>query len=166
MRRPTQNKMPALQRGRSVIQSSALFLVIVLAINSAGPALHALEIPENDRVESAEQRKAARVKAEVTRRGVGHTARVRVKLRDKHELKGHVIQIDEDSFQMVVDPDGLDAQSPRDRMITIRYSDVEKVHGPRSRAASVAIGVGLTVAAIAALALIVVAEVYKHNHCY
>jgi small nuclear ribonucleoprotein (snRNP)-like protein len=166
MRNRTKTRMAAAQRGRTTIQSFAVVLVIVLAFNSVGPAQQALEPPKNDPLESAEQLKATKTKAEVTRRGVGHKARVRVKLRDKHELKGRITQIDEDSFQVLVDQDGLDTQSAQARLITIRYTEVEKVRGPRSRAASVAIGMGLTVAALAILAAIVVVEVYRHDHCY
>ena len=166
MRSQTKKRVRAIQRRRATVPPAAILLMIVLVFNTASPAQHALDIPENDPVQSAEQRKVAKVKGEVTKRGVGRQARVRVKLRDKHELKGHIIQIDEDSFQMVVDQDGLDAQSPQDRMITIRYSEVEKVRGPRSRAASIAIGVGMTIATIAALAVIVYAEIHKHDHCY
>jgi hypothetical protein len=145
---------------------TALLLVIVIAFNGADPALHALEPPENESVQSAERRKAANVKAAVTKRGVGRQAGVRVKLRGKHELKGHITQIDEDSFQMLVDQGGLDAQSARDRLITIRYSEVEKIRGPRSPAATIAIDVGLGVVLVVVLAVIVVAEVYKHDHRY
>jgi small nuclear ribonucleoprotein (snRNP)-like protein len=148
---------------RTTIQISAFVLAIVVVFNSARPALLALELPEGVPAESAEQKKAARAKVEVTRRGVGHKARVRVKLQDKHELKGVITHIDEDSFQVLVDADGLDPQSAQDRLITIRYSEVEKVRGPRSRAASIAIGVGMTIATIAALAVIVYAEIHKHD---
>jgi hypothetical protein len=143
-----------------------LVLAIVLVFNSAVPAVHALEPPDNDPVGSSEQTKAARAKAEVTRRGAGAKARVRVKLRDKHEVKGHITQIADDSFQVLADQDGPDAQSAQERLITIRYAEVEKVRGPRSRVTSVAIGVGLTVVALALLAAIVVVEVSRHDHCY
>ena len=151
---------------RTTIQISAFVLAIVVVFNHARPALLALELPEGVPAESAEQKKAARAKVEVTRRGVGYKARVRVKLQDKHELKGVITHIDEDSFRVLVDADGLDPQSAQDRLITIRYSEVEKVRGPRSRAASIAIGVGMTIATIAALAVIVYAEIHKHDHCY
>jgi hypothetical protein len=166
MRSQTDTRVRAIQRGRITVQSSAVVLAIVLAFNSASPAMHAQEPPEKDRVESADQKKVAKVKAEVIRRGVGHNARVRVKLRGKHELHGHITQIDQDSFQMLVDQGGLDEQSALDRLITIRYAEVEKVRGPRSPAANVVIGVGLGVVLVAVLAVIVVAEVYKHNHRY
>jgi hypothetical protein len=166
MRSQTEKRVRAIQQRRATVPSAAVLLAIVLVFNTASPAQHALDIPENDPVQSAEQRKAAKVKAEVTKRGVGRQARVRVKLRDKHELKGPIIQIGEDSFQMVVDQDGLDAQSPQDRMITIRYSEVEKVRGPRSRVASIAIGVSMTLATISAHAVIGYAEIHKHDHCY
>ena len=156
----------AMTRGRAAIKPFAVVLAIVLAFNSADAALHALEPPSKDPVQSAEQQKAAKVKADVARRGVSPKARVRVKLRAKHELHGHITQIDEDSFQMLVDQGGLDAQSAQDRLITIRYAEVEKIRGPRSPVANVAIGVGLGVVLVAVLAVIVVAEVYKHNHRY
>jgi hypothetical protein len=166
MRSWTERGLKAIQRGRTTIPFSASVLAIVLAFNSAGPALRTPEPPENPPVESSEQRRAAQAKAEVTRRSVGHKACVRVKLRGKHELKGHITQIDEDSFQMLVDQGGLDAQSAQDRLITIRYSEVEKIRGPRSRAVSVAADVGLTVVALAVLPVILVVEVYKHGHHY
>jgi small nuclear ribonucleoprotein (snRNP)-like protein len=165
MRSQTEKRVRAIQRCRARIPSAAVLAAIVV-FNTVSPAQHALDIPENDPVQNAEQRKTSKVKADVVKRGVGRQARVRVKLRDKHELKGHIVQIDEDSFQMVVDQDGLDTQSLQERMITIRYSEVKKVRGPRSRAASVAIGVGMTIATIAALAVIVYAEIHKHDHCY
>jgi small nuclear ribonucleoprotein (snRNP)-like protein len=166
MRRHADKRVRAIQKRRTAVPSTAIALAIVLAFHNAGPTLHALEPPDNDAVQSAEQKKAAKVKVEVTRRGVGAIARVRVKLRDKHELKGHITQIDEDSFEVLVDQDGLDPQSVQSRLITIPYAEVEKIRGPRSRVASIAIGVGMTVAALAALAMIAYAEVHKHDHCY
>jgi hypothetical protein len=117
-------------------------------------------------VRSAEQRKVAKVKAEVTKRGVGHQAGVRVRLRGKHELKGHITQIDEDSFQMLVDQGGLDAQSAQDRLITIRYFEVEKIRGPKSRAVNIVTDVGLTAVLLVVLAAIVAGEIVKHDHRY
>jgi hypothetical protein len=166
MRSQAQNKMPAIQRGWTTVQSSAVLLAIVLVFNNASPALHALEPPDDDPAPTAEQVKAAQVKADVTRRGVGHNAQVRVKLRGKHELHGHITQMDEDSFQMVVDQGGLDEQSAQDRLITIRYSEVEKIRGPRSRAVTIATDVGLTAVLLVVLVVIVAAEIVKHDHRY
>ena len=166
MRSPTDTRVRAVHRRWTSVPSTAMALAIVLTFQSAGPALHALEPPDNDAEQRAEQMKAAKIKAEVVRRGVGPKARVRVKLRDKHELKGHITQIEEDSFEVLVDQDELDAQTVQSRLITIPYAEVVKVRGPRSRAASIAIGVGMTVATLAALAMIAYAEVHKHDHCY
>jgi hypothetical protein len=160
----SRTKRKPIQRGRTTIRSFALALAIVLALDNLSPALHAPEPPES--VRSAEQRKVAKVKAEVTKRGVGHQAGVRVRLRGKHELKGHITQIDEDSFQMLVDQGGLDAQSAQDRLITIRYFEVEKIRGPKSRAVNIVTDVGLTAVLLVVLAAIVAGEIVKHDHRY
>ena len=133
MRSQTDKRVRAFQRGRTKVPFTSALLAIALAFNSAGSPLHPQEPPENDPVQSAEQMKAAKVKADVTRRGVGHKAGVRVRLRGKHELKGHITRIDEDSFQMLVDQGGLDAQSARDRLITIRFSDCLLYTSPSPR---------------------------------
>jgi hypothetical protein len=159
-------KRKPIQRGRTTIRSFALALAIVLALDNLSPALQAVEPPENESLQSAEQRKVAKVKAEVTKRGVGRQAGVRVRLRGKHELKGHITQIDEDSFQMLVDQGGLDAQSAQDRLITIRYSQVEKIRGPKSRAVNIVTDVGLTAVLLVVLAVIVAGEIVKHDHRY
>jgi hypothetical protein len=162
----TGKKTRAIKQARTRLQSSALLLAIALLVHSAAPALRALEPPKGSAAESSEQRKVAKVKAEVARRGVGEKARVRVKLRDKHELKGRITQIDDDSFQLLVDQDGVDAQSAQSRLITIQYADVEKFRGPRALVTSIAMGIGLTVTALAILAGIVIVEAHKHDHCY
>ena len=132
---------------------SALLLVIALAFNRDGSALQTLEPNGESPVQAPEQRKTAKVKAEVARRGVGEKSRVRVKLRNKLEFKGHITQIEEDSFLLQIDPDWLDADTSKDRSVMVRYEDVEKIRGPRSRAASIAIGVGLVVVLAAILVL-------------
>jgi hypothetical protein len=144
---------------------SAWILAAALVFNGTCSALPVWVPPESPPVDTAEQRKAATAKAEVTRRGVGKKSRVRVKLSTKHELKGHITQIDEDSFQLQIDPDWLDEPSTKDQLITIPYAEVEKVRGPKSRVASIGIGVGMTLAAIVLLAAMVVLEAEKHRHC-
>jgi hypothetical protein len=166
MRSQTDKRVRPFQRGRTKVPFTSALLAIALAFNGAGSTLHAQEPPENDPVQSAEQMRAAKVKADVTRRGVGHKAGVRVRLRGKHELKGHITRIDEDSFQMLVDQGGLDAQSAQDRLITIRFSEVEKIRGPESRVVNIATDVGLTAVLLVVLAVIVAAEIVKHNHRY
>ena len=129
---------------------AAPLLVIVLAFNETGLALQTLEPNAEPVVPTSEQRKADKIKAEVARRGVGGKSRVRVKLRNKLEFKGHITQIEENRFQLQIDPDWLDADTSKDRLVEIHYADVKKIRGPRSRAANVGIAVG-TIAALAAL---------------
>jgi hypothetical protein len=146
---------------RTTPQALVVVLAVFLLCSGFNPMLVPLEEPSSP-AESSEQRRAATIRSEVAKRGVG--ARVRVKLRDRHAFKGQITQIDESSFELLFDQDGLEAQSAKDRLITIPFVEVEKIRGPRSRAASVAIDVGVIVAGIAALALIVVMEVLKHEH--
>ena len=90
----------------------------------------------------AEAQHAARVKADVARRGTGEKSRVTVKLRDGVRLKGYVSQAGEDSF-VVTD-------SETGRASTVAYRDVAQVkgRGGLSTAAKVGIGVGIGLAVL------------------
>ena len=153
-------------RDRTTMKWTALLLVLMLACNHTGSALQALEPNAEPVVATPEQRKAAKVKADVARRGVGEKSRVRVKLRNKVEFKGHITMIDEDWFQLQIDPDWLDADTSKDRVVEIHYAEVAKIRGPRSRAANIGIVVG-TISALAALVagiLWLKYDQYKRNH--
>ena len=83
-----------------------------------------------------EARQIARVKADVAKRGVGDKAGVKVKLRDKTELKGYVYQTGEDSFVV--------ADLRTGSKTTIAYRDVAQIKGKGlSTAAKVGIGIGI-----------------------
>jgi hypothetical protein len=60
----------------------------------------------------------AKVKAEVTKRGVGQS-RVRVSLRDGTEVKGYISEIDDISFALTDQKSG--------NVTTISYADVSKI---------------------------------------
>jgi hypothetical protein len=135
-----------------------------LPAEARGPDKQTLVPPEGPLVQSPEQqRKVATIKAEVARRGVGKKARVRVKLRSKLDLKGCITQIEPESFQVQIDPDGVEPLDAKDRLITVSYADVEKVRGPRSRVASIGAGIGLTVAFVALLAVILLLQYDKYR---
>ena len=142
---------------------SALLLVLALAFNQSGLALQTLEPNGESLVQTPEQSKTAKVKAEVARRGVGEKSRVRVKLRNKLDVKGHITQIEEDRFQLQIEPDWLDADTSKDRLVEIHYAEVQKIRGPRSRAASIGVGVGLTAALVAVLAAILVLKYDRYK---
>ena len=95
---------------------AALFLVIALAANSiALPARQATEAPNR----ASDSKNAAKVKAEVQKRGIGKQSRLKVTLRDQTEVKGYVSQIGDASFQ-ITNPKTQD-------VTTIAYADVKKV---------------------------------------
>lgn len=83
---------------------------------------------------------AGKVKAGITRLGVGPDARVMVKLRDKTKLNGYVSQIGDESFVVADAKTGLTTE--------VQYPDVAKVKGNNlSSGATIAIAVGLAVGA-------------------
>jgi predicted methyltransferase MtxX (methanogen marker protein 4) len=150
---------------RDTMKLPALVLAFAMAFNGSGFAQEVIDLPERPR---SLDEKAAKAKVEVTKRGLGKKSKVRVKLRDKHELKGHITRIDEDSFQIQLDPDWLDEQAVKGSRLTLSYMEVEKVRGARSRAANIGIGVGMSVAAVALLAAIAVlkADRCRRGNCY
>ena len=117
---------------------ATLFLVIALATNSiALPAQQATEAPN----QTLDSKNAAKVKAEVQKRGIGKQSRLKVTLRDQTEVKGYVSQIGDTSFQ-ITNPKTQD-------VTTIAYADVKKVRRPGlSRSVGTAIVVGVAAAAL------------------
>jgi hypothetical protein len=61
----------------------------------------------------------AKVKAEVTKRGVGKQSRVRVSLRDGTEVNGYISEVDDSSFALTDQKSG--------KVTTISYEDVSKI---------------------------------------
>jgi len=122
---------------------AALFLVIALATNSiALPARQATEAPN----QTSDSKNAAKVKAEVQKRGIGKQSRLKVTLRDQTEVKGYVSQIGDASFQ-ITNPKTQD-------VTTIAYADVKKVRRPGlSRSVGIAIGIGVAVVILLAISL-------------
>jgi len=120
-----------------------LFLVIALATNSiALPARQATEAPN----QTSDSKNAAKVKAEVQKRGIGKQSRLKVTLRDQTEVKGYVSQIGDASFQ-ITNPKTQD-------VTTIAYADVKKVRRPGlSRSVGIAIGIGVAVVILLAISL-------------
>lgn len=83
-----------------------------------------------------EAQRAAKVKKEIARRGVGYEARVRIKLRDGSKLKGYIYQAGESDFII------KDTES--DRKTTVAYVDVKEVKGKGvSTERKILIGIGI-----------------------
>jgi len=139
-------------------------LAMALAISGISESFESKGPAENATAQTPEQEKAAKIKAQVAKRGVGEKVRVRVKFRDGHELKCNITRIEEDSFEMQTDPEKLDPLPPKERLITISYADVVKVRGARSRAAKIGVDVGETILFVAIVAGLILLAIVKYNH--
>lgn len=118
-------------------------LVAVLMLNTYGLANPAEPRSDSLPVATNNTQKSEKIKAEVERRGAGEKSRVKVRLRDKTEVKGHISQIDATSFQVTEDKTG--------NVMTLAYADVEKVGGrgmSRNTKTVIIIGVGIAAAGI------------------
>lgn len=101
---------------------------------------------------SADSRDAAinKIKANVTKRGIGEKARVNVKMLNGTKMKGYISQAGNDSFTLT--------DSKTKQTSTLAYSDVAQVKGTGlSKGAKILIGVGVG-AAITAVVLAVAVD--------
>jgi len=115
------------------MKNCALLLVAVLMFNNVAVA-------QVTQPQDASQ--ATKVKAEVHRRGVGEKSRVKVRLRNKTEVRGYISKIEDESFDVTERKTG--------QVKTIRYADVEKVQGAGlSTGAKIGLIAGLGVAVVA-----------------
>ena len=99
--------------------------------------------------DKAETQWVAKVKSDVARRGVGEKAHVKVKLRDKTEVKGYISQAGEDDFVV--------ADSKTNAKTTIAYRDVSKVEG-KGLSLGVKIGIGVAILVVVVVVVAVAAS--------
>ena len=119
-----------------------LLLVVVLAFNS--------EAVTQATPGAASQ--ATKIKTGVQRRGVGEKSRVKVKLRNKAEVKGYISRVEDASFDVTDKSTG--------QATSIPYADVEKIQGAGlSKGAKIGIVVGVAVAIV----VVIFAAEYKAN---
>ena len=98
-----------------------------------------------------EEKHTAKVKAGIAKLGIGNESRVKVKLRDKREIKGYISEITEDSFTVVSEKTSL--------ATNISYSQVKQVKGNNlSTGVRIAIGIAVIFAVFAVFALISLAR--------
>jgi hypothetical protein len=91
---------------------------------------------------------AQKVKQGISKLGTGVNARIEVKLRDKTKLKGYVREAGEDSFVIVDEKTNAPSR--------VTYPQVRQVKGNNlSRAAEIALGVGVILLPIAIVLLLV-----------
>jgi len=139
-------------------------LATALAISGVSKSLQTKTPVENAAAQTAEQKKAAKTKAEVVKRGVGEKVRVRVKFRDGHEIKGYIARIEEDSFELQMDPDKLDPLPLKERLITISYANVVKIRGSQTRGAKIGVDVGETILFVVIVVGLIFLAIMKYNH--
>ena len=105
-----------------------LLLVAVLMFNSVAVA----------QATQAQEASQSKIKAEVQRRGIGEKSRVKVRLRNKTQVKGYISKIEDASFDVTNKNSG--------QATTIPYADVEKVQGSGlSKGAKIGIIAGVAV---------------------
>jgi len=125
------------------MKTICLCLVAVLTLHTYGVASEAEGRSDSEPTTASNTQPAEKIKAEVERRGTGEKSRVKVRLRDKTELKGYISQIDASSFQVTEEKTG--------KVMTLGYADVEKVGGrgmSRNTKTVIFIGVGIAAAGI------------------
>ena len=126
------------------MKSASLLLVITLVVQSAAIAATPSSHPQSAQPPSQEITQVAKIKADVQKHGTGEKARVKVTLRDKTQMKGSIIQIEDSSFSITDTKAGWTK--------SISYADVERIQGAGlSKGAKIAIvvGVGVAVAVVA-----------------
>ena len=95
------------------------------------------------------------IKAEVQKRGVGEKSRVKVRLRNKAEVKGYISKIEDASFDVTDKKTG--------RATTIPYMEVEKIRGSGlSKGAKIGIIAG---AAVVTVAVVIAVAVCRAGYC-
>jgi hypothetical protein len=91
---------------------------------------------------------AEKVKTNIVKLGIGQNARIKVKLKDGTKLKGYVSQINENSFVVTNETNGMTTEVP--------YPQAKQVKGNNmSTGVKIAIGIGILIGIVVVLALIV-----------
>jgi len=122
-----------------------ILLVALLVINSLGVA---------QATQTEEMLRTTNIKASVQKRGIGEKSRVKVRLRNKEEIKGYISKIEDGSFDVTDKTTGQGT--------TILYVDVERVQGAGlSKGAKIGIIAG---AAVAIVAVVFAAEFKAHGY--
>ena len=98
-----------------MLKKSSLMLAVLLLYSATQPLFAASRGDD-----TAWQ--ISKVRADITKIGVGANAAVRVKLRNKTELRGYISEIGEEGFLLI--------DSSSKEGVTVDYGDVTKVKNP------------------------------------
>ena len=122
-----------------------LLWVVVLAFNG---------VAVTQATQTAEASQTTKIKTAVQRRGIGEKSRVKVKLRNKADVKGYISRIEDASFEVTDKSTGQATNIP--------YADVEKIRGAGlSKGAKIGIIAGV---AVAIVAIVFAAELKAHGY--
>jgi hypothetical protein len=120
----------------SIVLAALLVSSSAVCADQSAPA----SSPQQGQTAGAQQ--AAKIKAQVQKRGAGEKSKVRVTLGNATQVKGYISKIEEASFDVNASKTG--------QVTSISYTDVQKVQGPGlSRGAKIAIVVVVGVAVVA-----------------
>jgi hypothetical protein len=137
------------------MKAISVCLVTILVVNTYALAYFEEPQPLTPSEVNSNAQQAEKVKMAIQQRGTGEKSRVKVRLRDKTELKGYISQIDSTSFQLTNNNTG--------NVKTVAYDSVEKVGGPgMARSTRIVLYIGIGVAA-AAIVLGVLASKLNHS---
>ena len=118
------------------MKNVSLLLATLLVCNSVVFAGQAGPTSGPTQIQTQETPQAAKVKAEVRKRGIGEKSRVKAKLVNEAEVKGYISKIKEASFAVTDKKTG--------QTTTMLYADVQKIQGPGlSKGGKIVIVVGV-----------------------
>jgi hypothetical protein len=118
------------------MKNVSLLLVILLVYNSVVFAGQTAPTSGPTQIQTQETPQAAKVKAQVQKRGIGEKSRVKAKLANEAEVKGYISKIEEASFAVTDKKTG--------QTTTMLYADVQKIQGPGlSKGGKIVIVVGV-----------------------
>jgi hypothetical protein len=137
------------------MKTLSLCLVSILVLNTYGLAYPEEPQPATTPAVASNAQQAEKVQMAIQQRGTGEKSKIKIRLRDKTELKGYISQIDDTSFQLTDKKTG--------NVTTVAFDSVEQVRGPGMAGSTKAvIFVGIGVAA-AAIILGVLASILNHS---
>jgi hypothetical protein len=128
------------------MKSASLLLVVTLVVQSVAIAATPSSNPQSAQTPSQQMTHVEKIKADVQKYGTGEKARVNVTLRNKTQMKGSILQIEDSSFSIT------DTKAGGTKNIS--YADAERTQGAGlSKGAKIAIVVGVGVAAVVAFGI-------------
>lgn len=136
-----------------MIKKILSFTIMCLLLTTANFSLVSAQTRTNDDASAA-----AKIKADVMKRGTGEKKRVKVTMNSGTTLKGYISQTGEDSFELT--------DSKTNQNTTIAYRDVAQVKGTGlSKGAKIGIGIGVAAGALAVVLGLLAKRICNEQAC-